>query len=231
MAKSSPKSSAVGLVHGASRHVVPERQSRRARTVRRDKAAEAVGETLYGATGTDKPATNLFRPLRVSTAPKTNRGQREDVLAPGVCHWTDFDGATRGGSSGSLRLLPALRCSNTTQPSKWADIDADDPTNLLGATIPADPIRQTPALVINELYAWASDEGFRYRAAVSTAQSSEPSRLAAALRDLVRGFVPELPTLEIRRARVTAQGNDGRVSVQQVNRDGEVVDFDAQKAP
>ena len=193
------------------------------------KAAEAVGETLYGAMGTDKPATNLFRPLRVSySRPRqTAGGVLEDVLAPGVCHWTDFDGATRVGARPAPSTPPrvALLEFDRGAASKWADIDADDPANLLGATIPADPIRQTPALVINELYAWAGDEGFRYRAAVSTVQSSEPSRLAAALRDLVRGFVPELPTLELRRARVTAQGNDGRVSVQQVNRDGEVSDF------
>jgi hypothetical protein len=149
----------------------------------------------------------------------------EDVLAPGVCHWTDFDGATRAGVRPAPSTPPRVALLDYDAASKWADIDADDPTNLLGATIPADPIRQTPALVINELFAWASDEGFRYRAAVSTVQSSEPSRLAAALRDLVRGFVPELPALELRRARVTAQGNDGRVSVQQVNRDGEVSDF------
>ena len=191
------------------------------------KAAEAVGETLYGATGTDKPATNLFRPLRVSySRPKQTAGSvLEDVLAPGVCHWTDFDGATRVGVRPAPSTPPRVALLDYDAASKWADIDADDPTNLLGATIPADPIRQTPALVINELFAWASDEGFRYRAAVSTVQSSEPSRLAAALRDLVRGFVPELPALELRRARVTAQGNDGRVSVQQVNRDGEVSDF------
>ena len=191
------------------------------------KAAEAVGETLYGAMGTDKPATNLFRPLRVSySRPRqTAGGVLEDVLAPGVCHWTDFDGATRVGARPAPSTPPRVALLEYDAASKWADIDADDPANLLGATIPADPIRQTPALVINELYAWAGDEGFRYRAAVSTVQSSEPSRLAAALRDLVRGFVPELPTLELRRARVTAQGNDGRVSVQQVNRDGEVSDF------
>lgn len=191
------------------------------------KAAEAVGETLYGATGTDKPAANLFRPLRVSySRPRQTGGSvLEDVLAPGVCHWTDFDGATRVGARPAPSTPPRVALLDYDAASKMADIDADDPTNLLGATIPADPVRNTPALIINELFAWAGDEGFRYRVAVSTAQSSEPSRLAAALRDLVRGFVPELPTLELRRARVTSQGNDGRVSVQQVNRDGEVSDF------
>lgn len=191
------------------------------------KAAEAVGETLYGATGTDKPAANLFRPLRVSySRPRQTGGSvLEDVLAPGVCHWTDFDGATRVGARPAPSTPPRVALLDYDAASKMADIDADDPTNLLGATIPADLVRNTPALIINELFAWAGDEGFRYRVAVSTAQSSEPSRLAAALRDLVRGFVPELPTLELRRARVTSQGNDGRVSVQQVNRDGEVSDF------
>lgn len=191
------------------------------------KAAEAVGETLYGATGTAPPATNLFRPLRVSYSrtKQTAGSVLEDVLAPGVAYWTDFDGSTRAGVR--VAPLPAARVEliEYDAASKWADIEADDPANLLGATIPADAIRGTPALVINELFAWAGEEGFRYRVAVSPAQSAESSRLATALRDIVRGFVPELPALELRRARVVAQASDGRVSVQQVDRSGEVADF------
>jgi hypothetical protein len=107
----------------------------------------------------------------------------------------------------------------------WAEIDADDPANLIGATIPADATRGTPALVINELYAWAGDEGFRYRVAVSPVANTGNSRLAEALRDIVRGFVPELPALQLRRAQITSQSIDGRISVQQVDRSGEVDDF------
>ncbi len=201
------------------------------------KAAEAVGETLYGATGTDKPAASLFRPLRVSySRPRQTGGSvLEDVLAPGVCQWTDFDGATRVGARPAPSTPPRVALLDYDAASKWADIDADDPANLLGATIPADAIRGTPALVINELFAWAGskddkDEGFRYRVAVSPAQSTESSRLAEAFRELVRGFVPELPALELRRARVMAQATDGRVSLQQVNRDGEVSDFGRDEA-
>jgi hypothetical protein len=196
------------------------------------RAAEAVGETLYAATGTTAPATNLFRPLRVSysRAKQTAGSVLEDVLAPSVAHWTDFDGSTRVGVR--VAPLPAARVEllEYDAGSKWADIDADDPANLLGATIPADPIRGTPALVITELFAWAGDEGFRYRVAVATATSTESSRLAEVLRDLVRGFVPELPALELRRARVMAQASDGRVSLQQVNRAGEVADFGRDEA-
>ena len=107
----------------------------------------------------------------------------------------------------------------------WAEIDADDPANLIGATIPADATRNTPVLVINELYAWAGEDGFRYRVAVSPMANTGNSRLAEALRDIVRGFVPELPALQLRRAQITAQSIDGRISVQQVDRAGEVSDF------
>lgn len=191
------------------------------------KAAEAVGETLYAATGTDRPAANLFRPLRVSysRSKQTAGSVLEDVLAPGVSHWTDFDGSTRVG----VRVAPSpaarVELLELDPGSKWADIDADDPANLLGAAIAADPVRGTPALVITELFAWAGEEGFRYRVGASTAISTESSRLASVLRDLVRGFVPELPALELRRARVVAQAADGRVSVQQVDRSGDVSDF------
>lgn len=191
------------------------------------KAAEAVGETLYAATDTGKPATNLFRPMRVSysRAKQTAGSVLEDVLAPGASWWTDFEGTTRVGVR--VAPLPAARVVllDYDPASKWAELDADDPASLIGATIPADPIRGTPALVINELFAWASDEGFRYRAAVAPSSANESSRLAAALRDVVRAFVPELPALELRRARVVAQASDGRVSVQQVDRAGEIADF------
>ncbi len=196
------------------------------------KAAEAVSEMLYAATGTGKPEENLFRPVYISysRSKQTAGSVLKDVLKPGVAHWTDFDGSTRVGVR--VAPLPAARVEllEYDAGSKWADIDADDPANLLGATIPADPIRGTPALVITELFAWAGEEGFRYRAAVSPAQSTEPSRLAEVLRDLVRGFVPELPALELRRARVMAQASDGRVSLQQVNRAGEVADFGRDEA-
>jgi hypothetical protein len=191
------------------------------------KAAEAVGETLRAATGTTAPATTLFRPLRVSysRSKQTAGSVLEDVLMPGVSWWTDFDGATRVGVRPAPSLSARVALLEFDPASKWADIDADDPANLIGATIPADDTRGTPALVINELYAWAGEDGFRYRAAVSAAASAEPSRLVEVLRELVRGFVPELPALELRRARVTSQGADGRVSVQHVDRSGEVSDF------
>lgn len=191
------------------------------------KAAEAVGETLYAATSTSAPAANLFRPLRVShsRSKQTAGSVLEDVLAPGVCHWTDFDGSTRVGVRPAPSPSARVELLEYDSAPKWADIDADDPANLIGATIAADAVRGTPALVITELYAWAGDEGFRYRVAVALASSNESSRLAAVLRDLVRGFVPELPALELRRARVVAQAADGRVSVQQVDRSGDVADF------
>lgn len=190
------------------------------------KAAQAVGETLYGSTGQTQPNDNLFRPLRVSyaQAAQTAGSVLQDVLAPGQTWWIDFDGATRTG----VRMAPSpvrVALLDYDSGSQWADIDCDDPLNIVGATIPADPIRGTPALVINELFAWTSEEGFRFRCAVAPAKSAEHSRLAEALKNIVRGFVPELPALELRRARVTAQASDGRVSLQQVDRSGEVSDF------
>ncbi len=190
-------------------------------------AAQLVGETLYGSTGQTEPSENIFRPLRVSysRSKQTAGAVLLDVLAPGQTWWVDFDGATRVGVR--VAPSPAARVAllDYDAGSKWADLECDDPGNLVGATIPADPIRGTPALVINELFAWTTDEGFRYRAAVAPVATTEHSRLAEALRSLVRGFVPELPALELRRALVTAQANDGRVSLRQVDRAGEVADF------
>ena len=130
-----------GLVHGASRHVVPERQSRRARAVRRDKSSGSRRRNALRRNGHGQTSNELVSTIArfYCAQDKPRAGVLEDVLAPGVCHWTDFDGATRVGLVRLLRLLPALRCSNTTRPSKWADIDADDPANLLGA--PSRPIR------------------------------------------------------------------------------------------
>ncbi len=198
----------------------------RGRTVA-TQAAQLVGETLYGSTGQTAPSENIFRPLRVSysRAKQTAGSVLQDVLAPGQTWWTDFGGATCAG----VRVAPSpsvrVALLDYDAGSKWADLDCDDPSNLLGATIPADPIRGFPALVINELFVWTEGANIRYRAAVSPAATNEASRLAEALRVLVRGFVPELPTLELRRAVVTSQSSDGRVSLQQVDRAGEVADF------
>jgi hypothetical protein len=75
------------------------------------------------------------------------------------------------------------------------------------------------------LFAWTDNKGFRYRAAVAPIATPESSRLVESLRALVRGLIPELPALELRRARIVAQSSDGRVSLQQVERDGTVSDF------
>jgi hypothetical protein len=191
------------------------------------KAAEAVEETLYGATGQTLPPENVFRPLRVSYSRAKQQASAilRDTLATGQTYWIDFDGTTRAG----VRVAPSSSARvvliDYDAGSQWVDIDCDDPSNLIGRTIPADTTRGTPALVINELFAWTTEEGFRYRAAVAVAPIIGDSRLVEALRLLIRGMIPELPALELRRARVVAQANDGRVSVQQVDRAGDVSDF------
>lgn len=191
------------------------------------KAAEAVGETLYGATGTSVPQTSLFRPLRVSYSRAKQNASLvlSDVLAPGVSWWVDFDGATRVGvrvaPSPAARVVPL----DYEVATGWVDLEAESPAGLIGATIPADSMRGLPALTINELFAWSGSEGFRFRASVTPQAEPGASRLAEALRVAIRGALPELQALALRRARVTAQAIDGRVSVQQVDRDGKVSDF------
>lgn len=185
------------------------------------KAAEAVGETLI-----DAPAST-YRPLRVSysRAKRTAAATLNDSLAPGVSWWTDFEGTTRVGIRAAPSSSARVVLLDYDPASKWAELDADDPANLLGATIPADTIRGIPALVINELFAWGNAEGFRFRASVAPVAEQGPSRLASALHGLVRSFAPELPALALRRANVVSQSGDGRVSLQQVDRGGEVSDF------
>lgn len=185
------------------------------------KAAEAVGENLV-----DAPVTT-YRPLRVSYS----RGKRTagetltDSLAPGNRWWADFEGATRVGVRPAPSIAARVALLDYDPASKWAELDADDPSNLIGATIPADPVRGFPALMITELFAWGNDDGFRYRACVALAPEQGNSRLVEAMRVLVKALVPELPALQLRRARITSQSNDGRVSLQQVDRDGSVSDF------
>jgi hypothetical protein len=185
------------------------------------KAAEAVGETLV-----DAPLAT-YRPLRVSYS----RGKRTagttltDSLAPGAQWWTDFDGATRAGTRAAPSTPARVALLDYDPASKWADLDADDPSNLLCATLPADAVRGIPALTITELFAWGSEDGFRYRAALAPVAEQRNSRFVEALRVLTRALIPELPALQARRARITSQGADGRVSLQLVERDGSIADF------
>jgi hypothetical protein len=187
------------------------------------KAAEVVGETLVDA------SADTYRPLRVSySRSKRTAGESlTDSLAPGNRWWVDFGGATRVGVRPAPSIPARVALLDYDPASKWAELDADDPSNLIGATIPADPVRGFPALVIIELFAWGNDDGFRYRAGVALAPEQGNSRLVEAMRVLTRALIPELPTLQLRRARITSQSNDGRVSLQQVERDGVISDFGA----
>jgi len=190
-------------------------------------AAQAAGEVLLAATGMSEPPATLFRGLRVSYSRSRQTAGRvlEDTLAPGSSWWVDFGGATRVGTRPPPAALPRIVLLEYDPASGWAELDVDSPRDLVGATIPADETRGTPALLISEIVAWAGADGFRCRASVAAVSSSSSSRLFDALQDLVRSMLPELPALELRRARIAAQAADGRVSLQQVDRSGELADF------
>jgi hypothetical protein len=189
--------------------------------------AELVGETLAGPTTGAAVAASSFRPLRVSYAcPRaTAASVLQDCLAPGAGWWIDFDGATRVGARPAPPTPARVALLELQAAEGWATLDAADPSDVLvGSTLAADPTRGLPALRIVELWAWSGPDGERYRAHVAAAPPSGASRLASAFERLARAAAPELPSLAVRRARVTSQGSDGRVSLVQVDRAGDVPD-------
>lgn len=190
--------------------------------------AELVSETLAGPTPGAAAPASAFRPLRVSYARPRARAAEvlRDCLAPGASWWVDFDGATRVGVRTAPAVPARVALLDLQAAEGWATLDAADPSEVLvGSTLAADLTRGHPELRIVELWAWSGPDGERYRAHVAAAAPAGASRLATAFERLARAAAPELPSLAVRRARVVSQGSDGRVSLVQVDRAGDVSDF------